>query len=260
MNDSRQSYWNENYVRYWQQRSDESAPPPDQDTRPPDIATFERYFGLLEPRANDSVLEVGVGLGRLLPTLAGTGRLVYGIDISQAMIHETQGRYGNLCVELRQAEAEATPYPNNLFDTVVCWAVFDALYQERALAEMARLLKIGGRLLVSGKNDDYHDDDHDAYAAELGARAKGHPNYFTNYDLLTTRLVELGLQPTVAYFFERRGDIAQNRFLLEQPGHFYEYILIARKVHKCDLVPMAPISSQYSYTFRRLASVKEARP
>ena len=172
------------------------------------------------------------------------------------MIQEAQARYGNLAVELRQAQAEAIPYPNDFFDIVVCWAVFHALYQERALAEMARVLKIGGQLLVSGKNDDYYDDDCAAYESELGARANGNPSYFTNYALLIERLAELGMQPTVMLFLERCGDTGQNRILVEPPQHFYEYIFLARKVRQCSLASIAPISSECSRTFGRLASAK----
>jgi SAM-dependent methyltransferase len=118
---------------------------------------------------------------------------------------------------------------------VVCWAVFDACFQEEALAEMARVLRVGGRLLLTGKHDDYWDDDELAYTAEVNARAKGHPNYFTHFPALAAALPELGLQLERAFYFERRGDLAINRYLLAPPPHFYEYVAIVRK---CDhLVP-----------------------
>ena len=256
MKDSRQNYRDEGYVRYWRQSANHSESPPENGTLLPDIATFKRYLDLLEPGPGKSLLEVGIGFGRLVPAHAEAGCRVYGIDISEAMIQEAQARYGNLAVELRQAQAEAIPYPNDFFDIVVCWAVFHALCQERALAEMARVLKIEGQLLVSGKNDDYYDDDRAAYEAELGARAKGNPGYFTNYTRLIERLAELGMQPTVMLFLERCGDTGQNRILVEPPQHFYEYIFMARKVRQSSLASIAPISSECSRTFGRLASAE----
>ena len=45
---------------------------------------------------------------------------------------------------------------------------------------MIRVTELGGRILITGKNDKYYADDEQAYIAEEAARKKGHPNYFTD--------------------------------------------------------------------------------
>lgn len=53
-------------------------------------------------------------------------------------------------VELSQGDAEALPFPDASFDTVVCTFSLCAIPDDRrALAEMRRVLRPGGRLLLA---------------------------------------------------------------------------------------------------------------
>ena len=211
---------------------------------------FERYLALLQPAAGQRALEVGVGFGRLVPSLLKAGLHVHGIDISPAMIAEARKHWDAGAVDLRAAEAEKLPYPDRHFDLVVCWAVFDACYQAAALAEMARVLAVGGRLLLTGKNADYRDDDEMAYVAEVNARAKGHPNYFTDVAALVAALPAVGLTQDRLFRFARRGDLTENR-VAASPAHFYEYVLTAVKTAHTGRGVGAPIAAAFSDTFRR---------
>jgi SAM-dependent methyltransferase len=167
------------------------------------------------------------------------------------MVAEARKKWGAVVTDLQEAEAEQLPYADNFFDHVICWAVFDSCFQGRALSEMARVLKVGGRLLVTGKNDDYRDDDDGAFIAEENARNKKHPNFFTKFPLLSSALTELGLHRRRTCYFERRGDFSENRYSLSPPAHFYEYLLICSKVfqpaHMCSM----DLACEYSATFRR---------
>jgi SAM-dependent methyltransferase len=225
----RKRYWNEQYLHYWRERtSARGAQVIRGDSAPADVKLFEHYLEQLRLRPGERVLEVGIGFGRLVPSLLKYSVDIYGIDISPQMIAEARSEWMGQVADLQEAEAEDIPYQDAFFDAVVCWAVFDACFQEEALAEMARVLRVGGRLLLTGKHDDYWDDDELAYTAEVNARAKGHPNYFTHFPALAAALPELGLQLERAFYFERRGDLAINRYLLAPPPHFYEYMAIVR--------------------------------
>jgi SAM-dependent methyltransferase len=112
--------------------------------------------GRLAPSAGEDVLVIGFGPGvglRLLSGLAGIGR-VAGIDPSQAMLDHARRRNRDACergtMQLRLGAADALPWPDRSFDGVVAvnsmqlWSPLPA-----SLAEVARVLRPGGRLISS---------------------------------------------------------------------------------------------------------------
>jgi ubiquinone/menaquinone biosynthesis C-methylase UbiE len=96
-------------------------------------------------------LEVGIGTALNLPLYPPQIRLT-GVDISPAMlkIAESRARQLHRAADLREADACALPFPDASFDTVVCTFSLCAIpdYQ-RAVAEMHRVLRPGGLLLLA---------------------------------------------------------------------------------------------------------------
>jgi hypothetical protein len=117
---------------------------------------------------------------------------------------------------------------------------------------MNRVLKSGGTVLFTGKNNNYFPDDKEAMTAEINACKKGEPNYFTDVQLLLTKLDQFGYSLVLGRYFPRRGDIVKNNFLEDLPGKFYEYLLVLSKVHRAEADPGFSISSAYSETLLRL--------
>ncbi|MEV6931406.1 methyltransferase domain-containing protein [Dactylosporangium sp. NPDC051485] len=119
------------------------------------IAFFERIqFGggreWLGARACGRVLEVAVGTGLNLPHYPA-GASVSGIELSPRMLAIARERAAGLGLgaELLQGDAEALPYDDGTFDTVVCALALCAIPRPAtALAEMRRVLVPGGRLLL----------------------------------------------------------------------------------------------------------------
>jgi ubiquinone/menaquinone biosynthesis C-methylase UbiE len=119
------------------------------------IALFERiWFGggreWVCSRATGDVLEVAIGTGRNLPFYP-RGVRITGIDLSPAMLEFARRRAADLGmdVELAEGDAEALPYADNRFDTVLCALSLCSIPDRaNAIAEMARVLKPGGRLLL----------------------------------------------------------------------------------------------------------------
>ncbi len=78
-----------------------------------------------------------------------------GIDPSPEMLGLARHKLGT-SVELRVAWAEEIPYRDNLFDVVASCSVFHYLRQPMvALKEMLRVLRPGGRLVITDWCDDY---------------------------------------------------------------------------------------------------------
>jgi ubiquinone/menaquinone biosynthesis C-methylase UbiE len=132
--------------RYW----DKQAPKYDKQ-----VAFFERrLFGdgrhWVCSQATGDVLEVAIGTGRNLPFYPEGIRLT-GTDFSPAMLELARRQADQLGrrVDLRLGDAQALELPDASFDTVVCTLSLCAIPDERrAVAEMKRVLRPGGRLLL----------------------------------------------------------------------------------------------------------------
>jgi ubiquinone/menaquinone biosynthesis C-methylase UbiE len=129
---------------------DKSAPSYDKQ-----ISFFERvwFAGGREwvcSRATGNVLEVAIGTGRNLPFYRDGVRIT-GIDLSPAMLEIARGRAGELGItaELIEGDAEALPFEDSSFDTVLCALSLCSIpHPARAIREMTRVLKPGGKLLL----------------------------------------------------------------------------------------------------------------
>jgi ubiquinone/menaquinone biosynthesis C-methylase UbiE len=132
--------------RYW----DKQAPKYDKQ-----VAFFERvWFGdgrqWVCSQATGDVLEVAIGTGRNLSFYPQGIRLT-GIDFSPAMLEVARRQADQLGrqVDLRLGDAEALDLPDATFNTVVCTLSLCTIADERrAIAEMKRVLRPGGRLLL----------------------------------------------------------------------------------------------------------------
>jgi ubiquinone/menaquinone biosynthesis C-methylase UbiE len=96
------------------------------------------------------VLEVAIGTGRNVPFYPKEVRLT-GVDLSPMMLEVALARARELGVEadLRVADAQALPFPDESFDTVVMTLSLCTIPDDRkAVAEASRVLRPGGRLLL----------------------------------------------------------------------------------------------------------------
>lgn len=102
-------------------------------------------------QASGRTLEVAVGTGLNLPYYPAGVQLT-GIDFSVAMLDAARSRARQLgrTVDLREADAQALPFPDASFDSAVCTFALCAIPdQGRAITEMIRVLRPGGLLLLA---------------------------------------------------------------------------------------------------------------
>jgi ubiquinone/menaquinone biosynthesis C-methylase UbiE len=99
-----------------------------------------------------SALDLAPGPGYFAVELARLGvRQVAGLDISRSFVEiaREQARQAGVDVDFRLGNAAAMPYESNRFDFLLCRAAFKNFSQPlRALQEMRRVLKPGGRALI----------------------------------------------------------------------------------------------------------------
>jgi len=105
-------------------------------------------------RPGERVLDVASGSGDLARSLArraGPGGEVWTTDINRRMLELGRDRLldAGLRLPAVQCDAERLPFPDCYFDCVtVAFGLRNMTRKDAALAEMARVLKPGGRLLV----------------------------------------------------------------------------------------------------------------
>jgi len=220
----------------------------------PDIDIFLSYMKLMKIKKDDYVLEIGCGLGRLLKeTFDVFGCKLYGIDRNPKLIELAKIRVSSICEELKTSSAEEINFPENSFDRIFCWGVFELCKQESAFLEMNRCLKIGGMLLLTGKSHTYHSDDIEAYSAEVAVTEKKINHTFTNYNEMLEFAVKIGMKPVYERFFERRGFFMKNKFSSGQPKEFYEWLVILEKISNSDINThdKPSFSIQHSLTYNK---------
>ena len=261
--EERRKYW-ENYFDYWKDRVKKESKNilSRTDVKTPDVSLFGKYYKkakrhVTTPKAK--VLEIGVGFGRLLPTFSKDfAQNIWGIDISQKMINECRKLFPKIKANLQVSPAEEINMESSQFSFIVCWGVFDATYQNQTLMEISRLLDIGGVALISGKNINYFVSDEKSIEAEIGARRKGHPNYFTDTGLLKKYISRFGLAISEFYRFKERGDISADKVLKNGSSKFYEYIIILKKVKDAKKGVYVPkIYRQFSNTYLHLRKLRK---
>jgi SAM-dependent methyltransferase len=122
-------------------------------------AAFDDVVTLLPPNAQ--VLDCSCGTGQLAVGLANLGLRVVATDASAAMVRRTGGLAEELGASLRTLRAGWNELPDHFddasFDMVFC--VGNSLHhaegargRSAALASMSRLLRPGGRLVLTSRN------------------------------------------------------------------------------------------------------------
>jgi len=97
------------------------------------------------------VLDVATGTGDLAIAIAKArpGGSVVGLDPSPGMLAIAKRKIGGLKIELREGDAQALPFDNCSFDAAtIAFGIRNVPDRPRALREMARVVRPGGRIAV----------------------------------------------------------------------------------------------------------------
>jgi SAM-dependent methyltransferase len=121
------------------------------ETEPGIVALHLKRYEFAVPWCRDrEVLDAGCGVGYGTAFLAGHARRVVGVDRDEAAIAYARRRYAHPNVEFRVGDLLELDLPDDSFDAICSFETIEHLPDpERYLAEMARVLRLGGTYLVS---------------------------------------------------------------------------------------------------------------
>jgi demethylmenaquinone methyltransferase/2-methoxy-6-polyprenyl-1,4-benzoquinol methylase len=111
-------------------------------------------IGVARPRAGERILDIATGSGDLARAFAkrvGPGGEVWLTDINRRMLERGRDRLldAGLIAPAVQCDGERLPFASATFDCVsVAFGLRNMTHKDAALAEMRRVLKPGGRLVV----------------------------------------------------------------------------------------------------------------
>lgn len=117
-----------------------------------DRVSHEFMLKLSGVKPADRVLDVATGPGFIAMLFAEKAKEVVGVDLTPAFVAKAQAtsaQRGLRNVSFREADIEQLPFAEGSFDIVTCHkALHHFPHPSKALAEMRRVLKRGGRLVL----------------------------------------------------------------------------------------------------------------
>ena len=117
-----------------------------------DADKLEQMAKRLNLKPGFTVLDIGTGTGAFLPFLlariGGGGRMI-ALDVADEMLLRARAKGFDGNVDYLCADVGDVPVGDGLFEVIVCYSSFPHFQDKpRALAEMYRVIKSGGRLLI----------------------------------------------------------------------------------------------------------------
>ena len=119
---------------------------------------YHRYALIVDMIQGKTVLDIACGEGYGSVMLAQRAQQVVGVDISVEAIHHAQESYGQISnLSFLTGSATSTTLTTASFDVIVSFETVEHLMeQEQMLAELRRLLKPTGFLVISSPNRDVY--------------------------------------------------------------------------------------------------------
>jgi len=136
-------------------------------------AIYKCIYPVLDLQPEDDLLEVGCGSGHFLKKYASHIKSIAGLDLSEVMIkianRKNRKRIQDGTGEFFQGEASKLPWEDNRFSAVTSMGSFIAFPKPlESLKEMHRVLRPGGRAVISIEFNTEDGVDHTKMAKEWG--------------------------------------------------------------------------------------------
>jgi len=122
----------------------------------PAFALRARFiFEEVEKTKPKKVLDAGCGRGFYVNSLSYYDFIkeIHGIDLNSTYLAIAKNNIiGNKRIFLKQSSIYTLPYPDNYFDFIICSEVIEHVDDKKAISEIYRVLKKGGKLIITVPN------------------------------------------------------------------------------------------------------------
>jgi 2-polyprenyl-3-methyl-5-hydroxy-6-metoxy-1,4-benzoquinol methylase len=170
-----------------------------------DAGFYAKYADVLAAGAapGERVLDVGCGVGQVVARLTQSGREAHGVDVSEPNIARAR-QFSERC---RLYDGHRLPFADQHFTSVGALNVLEHVEEPEAfLAELARVTRVGGRVVVSSPN----------FFRALGVRdyhpkMRGMRQKWRNWRRVREKLRQMKIQPD-AVRFDRMTPIVKEPF------------------------------------------------
>jgi len=146
-----------------------------------------------QPQPGATVLDVACGTGLVSRHFQAAGALVTGLDITEAMYAQAKP----YLVDMIVASASEMPLADDTFDVAVCRQGTQFMDDAKAIAEMVRVVKPGGKIAIINLCA-YGEDDREEYFEILRLRNPARCNFYLREDLQRL-LLEAGCASAVVH-------------------------------------------------------------
>ena len=114
------------------------------------LGRWQSWVLSAQPFLSGRVLEIGYGPGHLQEVLHAGGMEAFGLDESRQMSRQASHRLRRKgsTVRLLRGMAQQIPFPDGTFDCVVATFPSETIFEAKTLADIRRVLKPGGKLVI----------------------------------------------------------------------------------------------------------------
>ncbi len=124
------------------------------------LEEFEGFKKFVKIKPGDIILDIGTGTGTFLIEMAKMGAICYGIDQSPKMLEKLRIKVKQEGIEkniekISEGTAENLPYPDGIFNWVVCIGMIEYYpleYAKAVLLEINRVLMPDGHCFIDIPN------------------------------------------------------------------------------------------------------------
>jgi SAM-dependent methyltransferase len=158
-----------------------------------DAGFYAKYADTLKPTEPGArVLDVGCGVGQVVARLTEAGYEAYGVDVSEPNIERAK----KICPRCQLYDGRKLPFNDTFFASVGALNVLEHVEAPEAFVkELVRVVRIGGRIVISSPNffrvlgfRDYH------------PKMRGLPNKWRNWKRLREKRRQMRDQPDAVRF------------------------------------------------------------